>query len=1244
MSFRTNQDGIYAWEVRRNLLRPAFTDMVVQPDVKDFSFAPPLSLPQLYRNDILLFLKRCVRTVAREGSSGICFSFLKLIASLLFLLLFSHSSLLAQRNDISLNTNWKSIADDNNPKANAGFEQAGFNDAQWQTVNVPHNWDTYGGYRRLKHGNRHGSAWYRKIFRLENKQNDKRYFLWFEGVGSYATVWLNGKQVGYHAGGRTSFTIDVTDAIKAAKLNLLCVRADHPSFIKDLPWVCGACSDDPGFSEGSQPMGIFRPVHLMVTNAARIEPFGVHIWNDTTVREKSTTLYLETEVKNYSGKPFAITVTNNLIDAAGKTIAQAKAKKILKAGEVNTVSQQFSDVKNVQLWSLEKSYLYHVVTEIWTDGKLFDRTQTSYGIRWISWPIGRNNKDNRFYLNGKPVFINGIAEYEHLMGKSQAFEAEEIKARVMQVKAAGFNAFRDAHQPHNLAYQQYWDKLSILWWPQYSAHIWYDSPEFRANYKALLVDWVKERRNSPSVILWGLQNESKLPADFARECSDLIRKLDPTASSQRKITTCNGGEGTDWDVPQNWTGTYGGNPLTYGDDLKKQILVGEYGAWRSLGLHTEGPFNANGPLSEDRMTQLMETKVRLAGSVKDQVVGHFQWLLYSHENPGRTQGGEGQRELDRVGPVNYKGLFTPWGQPTDAFYMYRANYVPKDKEPMVYIVSHTWPSRWLTPGKKDSIIVYSNCDEVELFNDLNHESLGIRKRQGIGTHFQWLGADIKYNVLYAVGYVNGKPVTHDEIMLNHLPQAPHLPKENPAILKPEAGYNYLYRLNCGGPDYTDTYGNTWMADRHQDNKQEPGSTSWTDNYPGMPQFFASQQRTFDRISNTADGALFQTFRYGLDKLKFNFPVPDGDYRIDLYFTELWYGTGGGMDCSGWRLFDVALNGKTMIRNLDIWKEAGYAKALKKNIVAHVTGGMLTISFPNAAAGEAIISAIAISTLNKTVKPQQAGNGIIGQLQGNNKWIIKSWMDIGQKQYTDAGVTFNDLPPIFYGADWISTANSNQAQTCSFTLNADADVYVAMDVPDLQRPSWIVNYENTGLFVKTDADGGHQLPVYRKRFKKADVVTLGESKGRFMYTVVVLPVTSLQPATDLRKTVSYKAETAELKGEGLKADTLNGKKVIKFSNRAGGSISFALTPGVADLYALRIKYYNQSNQTFTANMQLLAADGTVMKEEQLSFKPVAKNKSGTVATNTGTSINAGNYKLVITGIKADGLAVSGIEMQ
>lgn len=307
---------------------------------------------------------------------------------------------------------------------------------------------------------------------------------------------------------------------------------------------------------------------------------------------------------------------------------------------------------------------------------------------------------NGFFINGKPFFINGIAEYEHMLGGSHAFSNEQIDARVDQILAAGFNAFRDAHQPHNLRYQEHWDRLGILSWTQMAAHIWFNNDSFKMNFKKLLTDWVIERRNSPSVVLWGLENESTLPEAFARECTELIRELDPTTSSQRKVTTCNGGSGTDWDVPQNWTGTYGGDPELYDQDLKRQILVGEYGAWRTIDFHAEKPFTKTSTNTEDRMRELMETKVGLAEKVKDSVAGHFFWLFNSHDNPGRVQGGEGIRELDRIGPVNYKGLFTPWDEPTDAYYMFRANYVNAQKSPMVYIVSHTWPNRWESPGEK----------------------------------------------------------------------------------------------------------------------------------------------------------------------------------------------------------------------------------------------------------------------------------------------------------------------------------------------------------------------------------------------------------------------------------------------------------------------------------------------------------------------------------------------------------------
>lgn len=86
---------------------------------------------------------------------------------------------------------------------------------------IPHNWDDYYGYRQLTHGNLHGTAMYVKDFSLDNcplstvnSQLKKRYFLRFEGVGTYATIKVNGHDFGRYPVGRTTLTLDVTDALK----------------------------------------------------------------------------------------------------------------------------------------------------------------------------------------------------------------------------------------------------------------------------------------------------------------------------------------------------------------------------------------------------------------------------------------------------------------------------------------------------------------------------------------------------------------------------------------------------------------------------------------------------------------------------------------------------------------------------------------------------------------------------------------------------------------------------------------------------------------------------------------------------------------------------------------------------------------------------------------------------------------------------------------------------------------------
>jgi Malectin domain len=136
-----------------------------------------------------------------------------------------------------------------------------------------------------------------------------------------------------------------------------------------------------------------------------------------------------------------------------------------------------------------------------------------------------------------------------------------------------------------------------------------------------------------------------------------------------------------------------------------------------------------------------------------------------------------------------------------------------------------------------------------------------------------------------------------------------------------------YRINCGGPAFTDTKGNEWEADSH---------------YTGGDTYVTGEQ-----ISMTEEGTLYQTERWfdpARDPLKYDFTVPNGSYIVRMHMAEIyapWFFVGS-------RVFNIAINDVAVAENYDIFAEVGGNVASIKEYPVAVTTGAISISFTNIA--------------------------------------------------------------------------------------------------------------------------------------------------------------------------------------------------------------------------------------------------------------------------------------------------------
>ena len=403
-----------------------------------------------------------------------------------------------------------------------------------QTVDLPHDWDIFEGPNSGKGATGTGGGWfeagkgeYRKEFKVESLElKDKLVKLHFEGVYQKAEVYVNGQKAGQHHYGYTPFTVDVTPYIHKDKkqVNEVVVKVDN-SEQPNCRWYSGS--------------GIYRHVWLATMPALHIAENGVFVTTPEVSADKAT-VKVEVMVQNES-----------TIDQQALVEVEGQQQKVsLKAGESKAITFTYT-INNPKLWSPDLPYLYEVHTKLTSQLSIFNsQLSTKFGIRIFSF-----DAENGFVLNGKKVLINGACVHhdDGVLG-ARAFDDAEIR-KVRQMKEAGFNLIRTAHNPTTRAFLDACDSIGMLvigeafdgWRTQknpydYSTVI--DSC-FRQDIHAMVL----RDRNHPSVISWSIGNEVIERKDIrvvytARQMKQAILEMDDT----RPVTEALCAWDNDWEI------------------------------------------------------------------------------------------------------------------------------------------------------------------------------------------------------------------------------------------------------------------------------------------------------------------------------------------------------------------------------------------------------------------------------------------------------------------------------------------------------------------------------------------------------------------------------------------------------------------------------------------------------------------------------------------------------------------------
>ncbi|MBQ6019469.1 MAG: hypothetical protein IJL26_04735 [Clostridia bacterium] len=377
----------------------------------------------------------------------------------------------------------------------------------------------------------HGIAFYWNRFTpaLSLRPGD-RVLLRFEGVDYKATVWLNGEKLGENEGGEVPFSFDVADLLKNGQENLLAVRVVNPTDrdtdglnITNVPCRNKTVAKRAGSSLNHG--GIWYPVTLEAVPAAYIEDAFFTGDADTGVLTAKATVRLAADAETDA------LLTLRVFDKTyGRLCAETEERLRLRRGE--TLLALPLAVPDRRLWDVEDPYLYRVELTL----------TTSYGCSAAAESFGFRDfrvKDGWFYLNGRKLFIKS-AHSGNAFPAGQMLPAVPSMTRqdLFYAKSCGFNMLRSIAGLFRKEQLDFCDEIGLLVYEECLA-AWClgegccpvgDEEAMLRRWDVCTEAMIRRDRNHPSVVIWGLLNETADNAVFDRAVRFLprARELDPT--------------------------------------------------------------------------------------------------------------------------------------------------------------------------------------------------------------------------------------------------------------------------------------------------------------------------------------------------------------------------------------------------------------------------------------------------------------------------------------------------------------------------------------------------------------------------------------------------------------------------------------------------------------------------------------------------------------------------------------------